>query len=317
MLSLHGAKLRAHRPRLFLAAALVALSACATTPLKRHAALISDADNQAKLALVAESKIDAAKIPARSFAVMPFTVSERDTLLTPLGFGIADLLSTDLTRSPQLHLVERLHTDAILRELDLVDAGVTDPRTAPRVGKLMGARRLLIGSIMTPRPGTVRLNARVVDVISGTVQELTTADAPLDRIVDAEKELALLLFERLGIVLTPAQRVLVEQKQTTQLAAVVAYGRGVDADAHGDVAAALAAYSDAARIDVTFAAARAQSAAAAPASQQSHSSAIQRVVDLSTTAINQPIATRVPEAVDAPLTTSLTVALLITIRVTP
>jgi TolB-like protein len=306
----------APRTRLILAG-LIILSACATTPLKRRVALISDADLEAKQALAAESKIDAAKIPARSFAVLPFTVAERDTLLTPLGFGIADLLTTDLTRSPQLHLVERLHTDAILRELDLVDAGITDPRTAPRVGKLMGARRLLIGSIMTSRPGIVRLNARVVDVISGTVQELTTADAPLDHIVDAEKELALLLLERLGITLTPAQRVLVEQKQTTQLAAVVAYGRGVDADAHGDVAAALAAYSDAARIDVTFSAARAQSVAAAPASQQSRSSAVQRVVDLSTTALNQPIATRVPEAVDAPLTNSLSVALLLTIRVTP
>jgi TolB-like protein len=316
MPTVSSAMLRAHRLRPFLAAGLMALSACATTPLRRRTVLISDADAQAKLALASESKIDAAKIPARSFAVLPFTVAERDTLLTPLGFGIADLLTTDLARSPQLRLVERLHTDAILRELDLVDAGVTDPRTAPRVGKLMGARRLLIGSIMMPRPGTVRLNARVVDAISGTVQELTTADAPLDRIVDAEKELALLLFERLGITLTPAQRVLVEQKQTTQLAAMVAYGRGVDADAHGDVAAALAAYSDAARIDVSFSAARAQ-AAAAPASQQSHSSAIQRVVDLSTAAINQPIATRVPEAVDAPLTTSLAVALLITIRVTP
>ena len=311
------AKLRTHRPRLLLTAGLMALSACATTPLKRRSAIISDADAQAKAALASESRIDAAKIPARSFAVLPFTVAERDTLLTPLGFGIADLLTTDLTRSPQLHLVERLHTDAILRELDLVDAGITDPRTAPRVGKLMGARRLLIGSIMTPRAGTVRLNARVVDVLSGTVQELTTADAPLDHIVDAEKELALLLLERLGITLTPAQRVLVEQKQTTQLAAVVAYGRGVDADAHGDVAAALAAYSDAARIDVTFSAARSQSVAAAPASQQSRSSAVQRVVDLSTTAINQPVATRVPEAVDAPLTQSLSVALLITIRVTP
>jgi TolB-like protein len=312
-----GAMLRAHRLRFLLVSGLALMGACATTPLKRRTALISDADQEAKLALASESKIDAAKIPARSFAVLPFTVAERDTLLTPLGFGIADLLSTDLTRSPQLHLVERIHTDAILRELDLVDAGVTDPRSAPRVGKLIGARRLLIGSIMAPRPGTVRLNARVVDVISGTVQELTTADAPLDRIVDAEKELALLLFERLGIVLTPAQRTLVEQKQTTQLAAVVAYGRGVDADAHGDVAAALAAYSDAARIDVTFSAARSQSVAAAPASQQSHSTAVQRVMDLSATAINQPIATRIPEAVDTPLTTSLTVALLLTIRVTP
>ncbi|MFI5244916.1 MAG: CsgG/HfaB family protein [Gemmatimonadales bacterium] len=304
------------RPLLFAGALLAVLAACASTPLRRKSALITESDQQAKQAIAAENKIDAAKIPARSFAVTPFTVAQRDTLLTPLGFGLADLLTTDLAKSPRLNLVERLHTDALLRELDLVDAGIVDPRTAPRVGRLVGARRILIGSIMSSGPGVVRLQARVVDVISGTVQELTTADAPLGRIIDAEKELALLLFERLGITLTPAQRTLVEQKQTTQLAALVAYGRGVDAEAHGDVVAALAAYGEAARIDVAFSAARTQ-AAAAPAAQQSHSSAVQRVVELSTQALNQPIATRVPEAVDAPLTTSLTIALLITVRVTP
>jgi len=301
---------------LIFSALVVTLAACASTPLRRTTALITDADQQAKQALAAENRIDAAKIPARSFAVTPFTVAERDTLLTPLGFGLADLLTTDLSRSPQLSLVERLHTDAILRELDLVDAGVTDPRTAPRVGRLVGARRILIGSIMSGGPGVVRLQARVVDVISGTVQELTTADAPLERIVDAEKQLALLLFQRLGITLTPAQRTLVEQRQTSQLAALVAYGRGVDAEARGDAVAALAAYEDAARIDVAFTAARTQ-ARGTLAAQQSHTSAVQRVMALSTLALNQPIATQVPEAVDAPLQTSLAVALILIIRVTP
>ncbi len=298
-------------------ACLAALSACASTPLKRTTSLITDADQQAKQAIASENKIDAAKIPARSFAVTPFTVAQRDTLLTPLGFGLADMLSTDLARSPQLRLVERLHTDAILRELNLVDEGVTDPRGAPRIGKLVGARRILIGSIVSAGRGTVRLQVRVVDVISGTVQELATADAPVERIIDAEKELAVLLFERLGITLTPAQRVLVEQRQTAQLAALVAYGRGVDAEARGDAVAALAAYEDAARIDVAFTAARTQATGAAPAAQQSRTSAVQRVMALSTQALNQPITTQVPEAVDAPLTTSLTVALLLVIRVTP
>src|SRR5204863_174871 len=79
--------------------------------------------------------------------VLPFTVAGRDTLLTPLGFGLAELLVTDLSVSSQLQMLDRLRIDAILRELALVDSGVTDPRAAPRVGRLMGARRLLIGSV--------------------------------------------------------------------------------------------------------------------------------------------------------------------------
>ena len=291
-------------------------AACASSPVQRRVGLISSADRDAKAALAAENSIDAGKIPARTFAVTPFTVGTHDTLLTPLGFGLADLLVTDLARSPQLQMVERLRTDAILRELSLVDAGITDPRGAPRVGKLIGARRLLIGSVSSGGGDVVRLQARVVDVIGGTVQELVSAEAPLSRIIEAEKALALLVFERLGITLTPAQRTLVEQRQSTQLAALVAYGRGVEADAHGDAAGAMAAFGEASRLDASFAAARTQVAVAGPAAaSQSRASGVQRVLDLSTQALNQPIATRVSEAADATVATSLSISFLLTVTV--
>src|SRR5262249_32672403 len=103
------------------------LAACATNPASRRAALIADADRDAKLAVANEARLNAETIPPRTLAVVPFTVATRDTLLTPLGFGLADLLTTDLSQSSQLQMVERLRIDAILRELRLVDAGVTDP----------------------------------------------------------------------------------------------------------------------------------------------------------------------------------------------
>ena len=202
----------------------------------------------------------------------------------------------------------------MLRELNLVDEGITDPKQAPRVGRLIGARRLLIGDALRGAGGTVRLTARVVDVLGGTVQELVSAEAPLDRILDAEKQLALLLFERLGITLTPAQRQKVEQRQTTQLAALVAYGRGVQAEAKGDAAGATAAFEDASRLDAAFTAARTQ-ASGAPASQRA--SNVTRVLDLSVAAVNAPVAVRLPEAVDAPLASGSVLSLIFTIRVNP
>lgn len=303
--------------RVLLAACVLPsiLASCASSPVRRRAELIAEADVQAKQALAAENQIDAGKIPARTFAVTPFAVAARDTLLTPLGFGLADLLSADLSRSSQIQMVERLHMDAILRELDLVDQGITDPRAAPRVGKLVGARRLLVGSVSSGADGVVRIQARVVDAIAGTVQELAVAEAPLERVIDAEKALAMLLFERLGITLTAAQRVAVEQRQTTQLAALVAYGRGVEAESRGDVAGAMAAFGEASRLDASFTAARAQLAAAPATASSTRASGVQRVLDLSAQAINAPIATRVPEAADAPLVASQMISLILTIRV--
>lgn len=300
--------------RLAIAALALIAAGCASNPAVRRAAVIADADKVAKAALAGENELDAGKIPARTIAVLPFVVPSNDTLLKPLSFGLADLLATDLTKSRELRVVERIQTAAILREMNLVDEGVSDPRQAPRVGRLIGARRLLIGEASRGEGGNIRLSARVVDVIGGTVQDLVFAEAPLDRVIDAEKALALLVFERLGIVLTPAERERVAQKQTEQLAALVAYGRGVQAETRGDAVGATAAFDEASRLDAAFSAARGQPSTTS-ASQRA--SSVARVLDLSTQAINAPITTRVAEAVDAPLSRGSVLALTFTIRVTP
>lgn len=306
------------RGRLMIAALALLSVACASNPAARRATVIADADKLAKAALAGENELDAGKIPARTFAVLPFTVAANDTLLKPLSFGLADLLVTDLAKSPELRMVERIQTAAILREMNLVDEGVSDPRQAPRVGRLVGARRLLIGEVSRGTGGNIRLSARVVDVLGGTVQDLVFAEAPLDRVIDAEKALALLIFERLGIVLTPAQRERVAQKQTEQLAALVAYGRGVQAETRGDAVGATAAFEEASRLDAAFSAARGQATAArGPTSAAQRASSLTRVLDLSTQAINAPVTTRVAEAVDAPLSRGSVLALTFTIRVTP
>jgi TolB-like protein len=303
--------------RIFASLAVLSLTqACATTPIARRATAIADADREAKRAVAQEAKIDAGKIPARSFSVLPFTATAPDTALRPLGYALSDFLMTDLAHSPQLKLVERQRTEAILRELDLVDQGVVDPRAAPRVGRLLGARRVLIGEITAAPGDNVVLSARVVDVIAGTVEQLVSASAPMSRMIEAEKALAIRVFEELGIQLTPSQRALVEQNQTTNLAAVVAYGRGVRAEANGDASGAVAGFDEAVRLDAGFSAARTSLAAAPPANAQ-RSSSVQRVLDLSAQAINAPVTTKLPEAADVPLQASQVMTLLITVRVNP
>lgn len=278
---------------------------------------IGAADRDAKQAVANEARLDASRIPARSIGVLPFSVAATDTMLKPLGYALADFLTTDLSRSDRLQLVDRLHMDAIARELKLVDQGVVDPRSAPRAGRLVGARRLLIGDLSAGPNGTVVVTARLVDVIAGTVQGLVTATTPMDRTFDAEKTLALRLFEELGVTLTPTQRVAVERRETSNLAAAVAYGHGLEAEAHGDAPRAIVAFQEAARLDAAFAAARVQLAAGSPEAVRSRASSVQRVLDLSAQAINAPVTTKLPEAADAPLSAGQVIQLLINVRVLP
>lgn len=262
-----------------------------------------------------EAQIDASRFPPGSLSVLPFTVAERDTLLTPLGFGIADLLVVDLAKSPRLQLLERDRLHAIMRELDLIDQGNVDPRVAPRVGRLVGASRVVVGNLSSGGPGELVISARVVDVAAGTVAQVVSARAPLVRFFDAQKAVAFQVFEQLGIALTPAQRARVEQTQTTDLAALVAYGQGVEADARGDAARAALAYEEATRLDAAFSVARGVRSTGSPTASGTRVTGVQRILELSSQAINAPAANRVADAADLPLSSSQVLTLLLTIRV--
>jgi len=218
------------------------------------------AETQARTALANERQLGAESIDPRTVGVLPLSVSAADTLLQPLGYGLAELLLTDLSRSSQLQIVDRVRTDALLRELALASDGRVDPSTAPRVGRLLGARRLMLGGLSATPDGQVRIDARIADVTTSEVALAVSAAAPLNDILDAEKALAFRLFEQLGVTLTPAERAAVEQRPTKSLGALLAYSRAVQAEAGGQYAQAAGFYQSAIAQDPSFAAAQAGAA---------------------------------------------------------
>lgn len=189
--------------------------------------------------------------------IPPFTASTADPALQELGFAMADLLMTDLSRTRQLRLVERARLGEVLRELDLAQAGRVDSATAPRAGRLLQAGRLVLGAIGPVGDGrTVRLGARIEEVAQGAVRDAVDAQAPLLDILAAEKALAFRLIESLGVRLTPAERAAIEARPTASLQALLAYGRGARQEYLGDYRAARREYLAALRIDPRFALAR-------------------------------------------------------------
>ena len=213
---------------------------------------IAEAEAAAKQAIATERTINVATLPERSLGVTPFSVTSSDTLIAPLAYGLADILITDLQRSGQLQLVDRLRLDALLREVRLVEAGRVDPATAPRVGKLVGARRLVIGALSQRPGGQLAIDARIADVATGTVRPGVSATAPLADILTAEKELAIRLLEQLGINLAPAARARIEERPTGNIAALLAYSRAVRFEVQGDYPRAANEYRAALRLDPTF-----------------------------------------------------------------
>lgn len=266
---------------------LGALAACGTGPTPSVVPTPTTAADSA--ALAAERAVGT--LSGRALGVPPFAVRSSDPRLTPLSFALADLITTDLARSAQLSLVERTRLSDVLRELELAQSGRVDSATAPRVGRLVSARRLVIGSLdQLPGSDGLRLGVRLADVEQGTVTQAIDAQAPLADILAAEKALVFRIFDALGVVLTPAERQAIERRATRDLGALLAYGAGVQAEYLGDFRTAASEYRRAERLDPSFEGIRERAREARGRSE---------------TAVNEPIAIPGLRSRDAAVSTTI------------
>lgn len=230
----------------------------------------------AKAAVANEARISQTPGSPRTIAVPPLTFSGTDSSLRPLERGMADLLITDLSRSSQLTVVERDRMQALADEIRLSQSGAVDSTSAVRAGRLIQAGNLVNGSLV--QQGTqLRMDARVVNVSSGVISNPATVSNSLDALFAMEKQLVFLIFERLQVNLTPAERQLVERRPTNNMAAFMAYSRGLLAVDDGRFEDATRFFENARTLDPGFAAAAAryQSMQAASAGQQASATTIE------------------------------------------
>ncbi len=203
-----------------------------------------------------------------TLGVPPFQWNGSDGRFAALAYAMADLLVTDLAQSAQLQLVERARLGDVLQEIALAGEGRVDSASAPRVGRLLGAQRLILGTLDTLPTGELRLSARIADVETGLIAQTLDARATLSDLLAAEKVIAFRLFDALGVNLSPAERSAVEAaRPAASLAALSAYGRGVQAELEGDVRRAYSQYQRAAVLSPAFTNATQRAASVRPLAQ--------------------------------------------------
>jgi TolB-like protein len=109
--------------------------------------------------------------------------------LEPLKVGLAQMLITDLTGEPGIVVVERAKLQAILDELELGHSGKVEGETASKVGKLLGAKWLILGSYFELM-GTLRIDARLVRVETGEIVASRGVNDKANAFMGMEKQLA-------------------------------------------------------------------------------------------------------------------------------
>ena len=130
-------------------------------PQKREtAALIALAQTQVTTAAATGEKT--------SIATLAFQSVQNQPEFAGLTLGIADAFAGSFARSGRFRIVERTQLDQALKELDLNRTDRIDPATAQRVGQLIGAQYLVVGSFQVVG-GQIRIDARLLRVETGEV----------------------------------------------------------------------------------------------------------------------------------------------------
>ena len=122
-------------------------------------------------------------------AVLYFSTSTTSEKLKGLEVGLAQMLITDLSGKGEFDVVEREKLQAILDELELGHNGIADPASAAKIGKLLGARYMLMGSYMEIM-NTLRVDARLVEVETSKIVGAHGVNGAPEAFMSMEAELA-------------------------------------------------------------------------------------------------------------------------------
>lgn len=213
--------------------------------------------------LAREEDLSGREVSPRIVAVLPFAYQGENERYAPLGRGLSEMLMTDLAQIERLRLVERVRLQALLDELELAQSELVDPASAPRVGRLLGAGRLVGGAYNVLSDEELRMDVALARIEEqDRAPDFETRTGPLARLFALEKELVFRVIDQLDIELTAEERAAIETVPTENLQAFLAFSRGLEAEDGGDFEAAARAFQRAHALDPGFdrAAERAQQA---------------------------------------------------------
>ncbi|MBN2361456.1 MAG: hypothetical protein JXR83_18540 [Deltaproteobacteria bacterium] len=134
-------------------------------------------------------------LPSSPVAVMPFINLSADAELEWLALGIAETMIADLRKSRTVQVVEREQIARALDEIKLQAEAGAEIATAARVGKIVGARTLVLGGFQ--RVGKqLRITARFVAVETGVVQDTAKVTGDIERIFLLQDQIVARLLGR-------------------------------------------------------------------------------------------------------------------------
>lgn len=215
------------KTRLLLLAVILGVLASAGTP-----------------ALAAETKVV-------TIAVLPFENVTKNAEISWLGHGFAETLATKLSNISTIQLVERTQLSQALKELKLQDTAVVDPKTAGKLGKIVGARYVIVGSYQKAGDA-LKADARRVEVETAVASGGVDVMGEYAKVFALQSELALKLATALGAEPTEPESRVIAKPPTKSLTAYEWVSKGNEQFYKADFDNALVSYTRAIELDSNY-----------------------------------------------------------------
>jgi TolB-like protein len=181
---------------------------------------------KAKDALTCEES----KSDIKTIAIMPFDNYSAGKYQEKLGLiskGLADFFAYDFSKISSFKVIERDKIDFILDEIKLQQSGAVDRATAVKVGKILGAKYMVFGSITQLDDKHTRMVVRVVSVETSEIVALVDKEGKPDY-SKMQKELVADLSEELDVKLNEETLGLLEEGGTDSYDATEYYSMGLE-----------------------------------------------------------------------------------------
>ncbi len=216
-------------------------------PLQAGQIVTDDMRAWARDALTQETGLEA-ESAGNTLAVLYFHNKSGDAGLNPLQKGLAFMLMTDLSQVDGIVLVERVKLQALVEEMDLGVSGLVAPDSAPRVGRLLGAR-FLVGGDLQGSKSELGIASDVLEVPGQRLAGSPLSEGDLPRIFEVEKELLFAIIDILRIELSEQKKLELEKPFTTKIDALYNLMYAIDSADRGDYLKAEAYYKEALKKD--------------------------------------------------------------------
>jgi TolB-like protein len=163
-------------------------------------------------------------------AVLPFdnggSYGQSKEDFEALGVGFQQMLTTELSQNNAFRVVERGQIKALLAEQDLGAAGRVDANTAAKIGKLVGAKYVVVGGFVDFY-GDMRLDARIVNVETSEIVKSVGGRDKRENLYASVTKLATDVTRGVNLPTLPRQAMEQRESRKVPTEAVTYYSRAL------------------------------------------------------------------------------------------